>query len=156
MRGFCYLRLPAPRAEDGRAARAVSHPFREVRHGRKSLASLTPRPGLRACAAGGRRRAARALGRRCAGRPLNTTFTLPNGLKVILHEDHALPIVSVNIWYHVGSGDEKPGRTGFAHLFEHMMFMGSQHVPTGDFDRMLEAAGADNNGSRRGSSNQLL
>jgi zinc protease len=76
-----------------------------------------------------------------------TTFTLPNGLKVILHEDHALPIVSANIWYRVGSGDEKPGRTGFAHLFEHMMFMGSQNVPTGDFDRMLEAAGADNNGS---------
>jgi zinc protease len=77
----------------------------------------------------------------------HTTFTLPNGLKVILHEDHALPIVSANIWYRVGSSDEKPGRTGFAHLFEHMMFMGSQNVPTGDFDRMLEAAGADNNGS---------
>ena len=77
----------------------------------------------------------------------HTTFTLPNGLKVILHEDHALPIVSANIWYHVGSGDEKPGRTGFAHLFEHLMFMGSQHVPTGEFDQLLEAAGADNNGS---------
>ena len=77
----------------------------------------------------------------------HTNFTLPNGLKVILHEDHALPIVSANIWYRVGSGDEKPGRTGFAHLFEHMMFMGSQNVPTGDFDRLLEAAGADNNGS---------
>ena len=76
-----------------------------------------------------------------------TTFTLPNGLKVILHEDHSLPIVTVNTWYHVGSGDEKPGRTGFAHLFEHIMFMGSQHVPTGEFDKLLEAAGADNNGS---------
>jgi zinc protease len=76
-----------------------------------------------------------------------TTFTLPNGLQVILHEDHSLPIVSVNTWYRVGSGDEKPGRTGFAHLFEHLMFMGSEHVPTGDFDRLLEAAGADNNGS---------
>jgi zinc protease len=76
-----------------------------------------------------------------------TTFALPNGLQVILHEDHSLPIVSVNTWYHVGSGDEKPGRTGFAHLFEHIMFMGSEHVPTGDFDRLLEAAGADNNGS---------
>ena len=76
-----------------------------------------------------------------------TTFTLPNGLKVILHEDHSLPIVTVNTWYHVGSGDEQPGRTGFAHLFEHIMFMGSQHVPTGEFDQMLEAAGADNNGS---------
>jgi len=76
-----------------------------------------------------------------------TTFTLPNGLKVIVHEDHSVPIVTVNTWYHVGSGDERPGRTGFAHLFEHLMFMGSQHVPTGQFDQMLEAAGADNNGS---------
>src|SRR6058998_2442899 len=75
------------------------------------------------------------------------TFTLPNGLQVILHEDHAVPVVAVNIWYHVGSADEQPGRTGFAHLFEHIMFMGSQHVLTGEFDRLLEAAGADNNGS---------
>jgi zinc protease len=75
------------------------------------------------------------------------TFTLGNGLKVILHEDHSVPILSVNTWYHVGSSDEKPGRTGFAHLFEHIMFMGSQNVPTGDFDRLLEAAGASNNGS---------
>src|SRR5438105_12241367 len=75
------------------------------------------------------------------------TFTLPNGLQVIVHEDHSVPVVAVNTWYHVGSSDEKPGRTGFAHLFEHIMFMGSQHVPTGEFDRMLEAAGADNNGS---------
>jgi zinc protease len=76
-----------------------------------------------------------------------TTFTLDNGLRVILHEDHSLPIISVNTWYRVGSGDERPGRTGFAHLFEHIMFMGSEHVATGDFDRLLEAAGADNNGS---------
>lgn len=76
-----------------------------------------------------------------------TTFTLPNGLKVIVHEDHSVPIVTVNTWYHVGSGDERPGRTGFAHLFEHLMFMGSQHVPTGQFDQLLEASGADNNGS---------
>ncbi|HEU5262953.1 MAG TPA: pitrilysin family protein [Gemmatimonadales bacterium] len=75
------------------------------------------------------------------------SFTLPNGLEVIVHEDHTLPLVAVNIWYHVGSADETPGRTGFAHLFEHIMFMGSQHVPTGEFDRLLEAAGADNNGS---------
>src|SRR5216117_2816801 len=75
------------------------------------------------------------------------TFTLPNGLQVIVHEDHSVPLVAVNIWYHVGSSDEQPGRTGFAHLFEHIMFMGSQHVPTGDFDKLLEAAGADNNGS---------
>src|SRR5437867_700972 len=76
-----------------------------------------------------------------------TTFTLPNGLQVILHEDHSVPVVAVNTWYHVGSADERPGRTGFAHLFEHIMFMGSQHVPTGEFDRLLEAAGADNNAS---------
>src|SRR5690349_23031235 len=74
-------------------------------------------------------------------------FTLPNGLQIILHEDHSVPVVAVNTWFHVGSADEQPGRTGFAHLFEHIMFMGSAHVPTGEFDRQLEAAGADNNGS---------
>jgi len=74
-------------------------------------------------------------------------YTLPNGLQVILHEDHSTPIVAVNTWYHVGSGDEQVGRTGFAHLFEHIMFMGSQNVPVGMFDQWLEAAGADNNGS---------
>lgn len=76
-----------------------------------------------------------------------THFTLPNGLNVILHEDHSVPIVSINMWYHVGSGREKPGRTGFAHLFEHLMFEGSKHVPEGAFDTWLEAAGANNNGS---------
>jgi zinc protease len=74
-------------------------------------------------------------------------YVLPNGLNVILHEDHSTPSVTVNIWYHVGSGYEKPGRTGFAHLFEHLMFMGSGHVPNGEFDRLLEAAGAENNAS---------
>src|SRR5437016_14483398 len=74
-------------------------------------------------------------------------FTLPNGLDVILHEDHSVPVVSVNIWYHVGSGMEKPGHTGFAHLFEHIMFEGSANVPEGKFDEWLEAAGGDNNGS---------
>jgi zinc protease len=74
-------------------------------------------------------------------------FTLPNGLEVIIHEDHSTPIAVVDTWYHVGSGDEKPGRTGFAHLFEHVMFMGSQNVPYGKFDQSLEAAGANNNGS---------
>src|SRR5919198_226023 len=77
----------------------------------------------------------------------DTSFTLSNGLQVLLHEDHSVPVVAVNTWYHVGSSDERPGRTGFAHLFEHIMFMGSEHVPTGEFDRLLEAAGADNNGS---------
>jgi zinc protease len=74
-------------------------------------------------------------------------FRLQNGLTVIVHEDHSAPIVSVNCWYHVGSGRETPGRTGFAHLFEHLMFEGSKNVPEGAFDRWLEAVGGDNNGS---------
>ena len=77
-------------------------------------------------------------------------YTLPNGLQVILHEDHSVPLVAVDVWYHVGSGNEQPGRTGFAHLFEHIMFMGSEHVPVGAFDQWLEAAGANNNGSTNG------
>ncbi|MBY0492939.1 MAG: insulinase family protein [Cyanobacteria bacterium] len=76
-----------------------------------------------------------------------TQFKLPNGLNVILHRDTSVPVVSVNVWYHVGSGNERPGRTGFAHLFEHVMFEGSMHVPEGEFDNWLEAAGANNNGS---------
>ena len=56
------------------------------------------------------------------------TFTLPNGLKVITHEDHRLPLVAIDLWYHVGPLNERPGRTGFAHLFEHMMFEGSEHI----------------------------
>ena len=76
-----------------------------------------------------------------------TQFTLPNGLHVILHEDHTVPLDTVNVWYHVGSAREKPGRTGFAHLFEHLMFEGSGHVKEGEFDNLLEAAGATNNGS---------
>ena len=56
------------------------------------------------------------------------TFTLPNGLEVILSQDRRLPLVAVNVWYHVGPANEVPGRTGFAHLFEHMMFQGSKHV----------------------------
>jgi zinc protease len=75
------------------------------------------------------------------------TDTLENGLTLIVHEDHSVPNVAVNIWYMVGSGDEKPGRTGFAHLFEHLMFMGSQNAEYPAFDRLLEAAGANNNGS---------
>ena len=74
-------------------------------------------------------------------------FTLPNGLHVVMHEDHSVPVVSVNVWYQVGSARERPGRTGFAHLFEHLMFMGSGHVKPGEFDLWLEAAGGDNNAS---------
>jgi zinc protease len=73
--------------------------------------------------------------------------TLPNGLTLIVHEDHSTPVVTTNVWFHVGSGDEQPGRTGFAHLFEHLMFMGSKNAEYPQFDRLLEAAGANNNGS---------
>src|SRR6266545_956406 len=76
-----------------------------------------------------------------------TQFRLPNGLMVILHEDHSVPLVTVNMWYHVGSARERTGRTGFAHLFEHLMFMGSGHVKPGEFDSWLESTGGDNNGS---------
>ena len=71
-------------------------------------------------------------------------YTLPNGLTVLLHEDHKTPVAAVNVYYKVGSKDEKPGRTGFAHLFEHMMFLGSKHHDQ-DFSRPLERLGAENN-----------
>src|SRR5947207_15515410 len=76
-----------------------------------------------------------------------TQFSLPNGLRVILHEDHTVPMVTVNTWRHVGSARERQGRTGFAHLFEHLMFMGTGHVKPGEFDEWLEMAGGDNNAS---------
>jgi zinc protease len=69
-------------------------------------------------------------------------YTLPNGLEVILSENHRLPLVAVNIWYHVGPANERAGRTGFAHLFEHMMFEGSGHVGAKAHFRYLAAAGA--------------
>ncbi|HYY59386.1 MAG TPA: insulinase family protein, partial [Pyrinomonadaceae bacterium] len=79
--------------------------------------------------------------------PINFTDSrLDNGLRVILHEDHSTPIVAVNIWYHVGSKNEVPGRTGFAHLFEHMMFQGSKHYDN-DFFVPLQEAGGTLNGS---------
>jgi zinc protease len=75
-------------------------------------------------------------------------YTLKNGLDVILREDHRLPMVAVNVWYHVGPANERPGLTGFAHLFEHMMFQGSRHVGPENHFRHLEAAGAsDINGT---------
>jgi zinc protease len=74
-------------------------------------------------------------------------FVLPNGLTVLVHEDHKAPIVAVNVWYHVGSKNERPGRTGFAHLFEHLMFNGSEHYDK-EFQDPLERAGAtDLNGT---------
>ncbi len=72
--------------------------------------------------------------------------TLENGLDVLIHEAHSCPVVAVNLWYHVGSKNEQPGRTGFAHLFEHLMFEGSQHHDRGYF-QPLQAAGAALNGS---------
>jgi zinc protease len=74
-----------------------------------------------------------------------TADTLANGLILVIHEDHSTPIVTVSTLRRVGSADEKPGKTGFAHLYEHLMFMGSEHAPYPMFDRLLEAAGANNN-----------
>jgi zinc protease len=73
-------------------------------------------------------------------------YQLPNGLQVILHEDRSTPIVAVNVWYHVGAKNERPGKTGFAHLFEHMMFQGSQHYDN-DYFGPLQQAGGQLNGS---------
>jgi hypothetical protein len=75
------------------------------------------------------------------------TYRLANGLNVILSRDTSVPVVAVNLWYHVGSGDERPGRTGFAHLFEHMMFQGSQNVGDDEHFRLIQEAGGTLNGS---------
>jgi len=74
-------------------------------------------------------------------------FTLPNGLRVIVHEDHKAPIVAVNLWYHVGSKDEKPGKTGFAHLYEHLMFEGSENHKGKYFDPFEKVGATDQNGT---------
>jgi zinc protease len=74
-------------------------------------------------------------------------YQLPNGLTVLLSPDHTIPTVVVDVWYYVGSKNEIPGRTGFAHLFEHVMFTGSAHVPYGQHDRFTEGAGGFNNGT---------
>src|SRR5690606_12552806 len=74
-------------------------------------------------------------------------FELPNGLTVILHRDATTPTIATNIWYHVGSGGEMAGRTGFAHLFEHIMFEGSKNVPEGKLDEWFEEVGGSPNGS---------
>src|SRR5213075_54051 len=73
-------------------------------------------------------------------------YTLPNGLTVILSQDKSAPTVAVNLSYHVGSKNEQIGHTGFAHLFEHVMFTGSGHVPYGTHDRFTEGVGGQNNG----------
>src|SRR6185437_11046823 len=76
-----------------------------------------------------------------------TKYTLPNGLTVLLSPDHSSPVAAVAVWYHVGSKNEKPGRTGFAHLFEHMMFTGTQHIPAGQHAKILESMGGEFNGT---------
>ncbi len=73
-------------------------------------------------------------------------YTMPNGLQVILHPDHSDPMISYAIMYHVGSSREVPGKTGFAHLFEHLLFGGSENVPRGQFDLIIEGLGGINNG----------
>jgi predicted Zn-dependent peptidase len=75
------------------------------------------------------------------------TYQLANGLRVTLSEDHTAPIVAVNLWYHVGSGNERDGRTGFAHLFEHMLFQGSEHVGVNQHFELVQRAGGTLNGS---------
>ena len=72
-------------------------------------------------------------------------YDMPNGLKVILHEDHSTPIVAVSVMYHVGSKNEKPDRTGFAHFFEHLLFEGSENIKRGEFDDYINNAGGMNN-----------
>ncbi len=74
-----------------------------------------------------------------------TSATLPNGLRVVVHEDHSAPIVNVQIWYHVGSKDERPGRTGFAHFFEHLMFKGSKNVQPDEHTSLISAIGGQSN-----------
>ncbi len=75
------------------------------------------------------------------------TYHLPNGLRVTLSEDHTAPLVAVNLWYHVGSANERPGRTGFAHLFEHMLFQGSENVGSNEHFELVQRAGGTLNGS---------
>ncbi len=83
-------------------------------------------------------------------------FVLDNGLTVIVHEDHKAPIVAINTWYHVGSKNEKPGKTGFAHLFEHLMFGGSEHSPGRYIDAMEKIGATDLNGTTNQRPHELL
>src|SRR5690349_9652186 len=82
-----------------------------------------------------------------AGRIVFEQFTLPNGLHVIYSEDRSTPVVTVDVWYDVGSRNERPGHSGFAHLFEHMMFEGSAHVKKSEHGQLVERAGGSYNGS---------
>ncbi len=76
-----------------------------------------------------------------------TDYRLGNGLRVVLNEDHSAPLVAINLWYHVGSKNERPGRTGFAHLFEHMLFSGSEHVGNNEHFRYVQSVGGTLNGT---------
>src|SRR6056297_2525014 len=70
-----------------------------------------------------------------------TEYDLDNGLHVILHQDHSTPIVTVSVMYHVGSKNEQPDRTGFAHFFEHLMFEGTENIPRGEYSKYVEKSG---------------
>ncbi|MBZ0099891.1 MAG: insulinase family protein, partial [Taibaiella sp.] len=74
-----------------------------------------------------------------------TEYDLPNGLHIILHEDHSTPIVAVSVMYHVGSKNEHPERTGFAHFFEHLLFEGSENIERGEFMKLVQSAGGQIN-----------
>ena len=74
-----------------------------------------------------------------------TEYDLPNGLHVILHDDHHAPVVAVSVMYHVGSKNEESGRTGFAHFFEHLLFEGSENIKRGEFMKIVSANGGQNN-----------
>jgi len=102
---------------------------------RKLFALLVVLPGTLAGQAG------------MSGRIAFEQFTLPNGLRVIFSPDHSTPIVTVDVWYEAGSRNERPGRSGFAHLFEHMMFEGSAHVKKSEHGQLVERAGGNYNGS---------
>ncbi len=86
-----------------------------------------------------------ATGSRAANKINYTEYDLPNGLHVILHEDHATPIVAVSVMYHVGSKNEDPARTGFAHFFEHLLFEGSDNIKRGEYMKLVQAAGGQLN-----------
>ena len=103
-------------------------------------------PGA-ASAASGASAGAQAADAVTPGRVAFESYTLPNGLHVILSEDHSAQVVTVDVWYKVGSRNERPTRTGFAHLFEHMMFQGSANVQKGQHFQLVERAGGNLNGS---------
>ncbi len=126
---------------------ASHRPFAALRHGALALALALAIGGCTTSPAEAPAAAADVAGDVAEVAIPYEEFTLPNGLRVIVHEDHKAPIVAVNIWYHVGSKDEPKGRSGFAHLFEHLMFQASENHP-GEFFTPFEMVGAtDQNGT---------